>query len=59
MSTLKTIGKAIKSPLFKQVGNSMKKPIATTFGNTMKRSVNMFRHNTNSVKKLAFGVQNK
>ena len=59
MTTLKTLGKAIKSPLFKQVGNSMKKPIITTFGNTMKKSVNMFHHNSNSVKNLALGVQNK
>ena len=59
ITTLKAISKTIKNPLFKQIGNTIKKPITSTFSNTIKKSVSMFRQNKNTIKNLAFGLQEK
>ena len=58
-TTLKTIGKTIKSPLFKQVGNTIKKPIFKIIGNSIKNSVSVFRRNKNTIKNVAAGIQGK
>ena len=45
--TLKAISKTVKSPLFKQIGN------------TIKNSVSIFQKKKNTIKNLAFGLQEK
>ena len=59
ITTLKTIGNAIKNPFFKKIGNTIKKPVFKTFGNTIKNPMGMFRRNKNTIKNLAYGLQEK
>ncbi len=57
--TLKTIKKAVKIPMFKTISNTIKNPIYKTFGNTMGKSMGMFSRNKNTIKNVAFGIQEK
>ena len=59
ITTLKTISKTIKSPVFKRIGNSIKKPIIKTFGNTIKNTIGVLNRNKNTVTNLASSFQNK
>ena len=59
VTTLKTIGRTIKSPLFKQVGNTIKKPFVKIFGNTIKNSANVLHRNKGTIKNIASGIQGK
>ncbi len=59
LTTLKAVGKTIKSPILNQIGNAMKKTNIKTFGNTIKNSIKMFRRNKNAIKNLACGLQDK
>ena len=43
----------------KAIGNTIKKPIIQTFSNTIKNSVGIFRQNKNTIKNLAYGLQEK
>ena len=59
ITTIKAIGKTIKSPLLKQIGNTIIKPIIKTFSNTKKNSLGIFRQRKNTIKNVAFGIQEK
>ena len=56
---IKSIGKAVKSPLFKTISNTIKKPIIKSIRSTIKNSMRVFDYNKNTIKNLASGLEGK
>ena len=44
---------------FKAIGKSLKNPLLKNIGNTIKNSGSMFRRNKNTIKNLAYGLEEK
>ena len=59
INTLKAFGNTMKSPQIQTIGNTINKPIIKIISNTIKNSVRMYRRNKNTIKNLAFGLQEK
>ena len=43
--------------MLKKLGNTIKNPIVKTFGNSMKKSMGIFSRSKNTIKNVAFGIQ--